>query len=44
MFLRNHGAVICGKDIEEAFGLLLDFMEACSAQVLINLVLLFLSL
>lgn len=33
MFLRNHGAVICGNTIEQTFHSLLNLMDACAAQV-----------
>ena len=33
MFLRNHGVVVCGRDIETAFHMLCTLMEACRIQV-----------
>jgi len=33
MILRNHGVVVCGKTIEEAYLLLGRFMEACEIQI-----------
>ena len=33
MFLRNHGVVVCGKDIESAHMLLCTLMDACNTQV-----------
>ena len=33
MFLRNHGVVVCGKNIEETWMLFENVMYACEAQV-----------
>ena len=33
MFLRNHGVVVLGKSIEDAFMLLCNVMDACETQV-----------
>lgn len=33
MILRNHGAVACGVDIEEAFFYLVNLIKACEVQV-----------
>lgn len=34
MVLRNHGIVICGETIEEAFYLAQEAVKACSFQVI----------
>lgn len=33
MFLRNHGVVVCGRTIEEAYSLVVNVQMACENQV-----------
>ena len=34
MVLRNHGIVVCGETIEEAFSMAQNAVKACSFQVI----------